>query len=251
MINMVKKYEKPKLTHFFIILCIIIYAAELFLKYSYGEDLFNSILFEYGFSFQNILMGRFWVLLTSIFLHATPEHLVLNLIALYFFGKVVEQEIGRKKFLLAFFASSFIADLFIIVSSLMGFSSMAATTVGASAAIFGLMGISMVTKPLEFIFYPYLIPIPLVLVAVIYTLYNVASFLLVLTGQVSSNVSYVSHIGGLISGLLLGFREERSKKGFIIILFILFLLLTTPFIMLIFNILENFNYVNILTRLFR
>jgi len=248
---MVKKYEKPNLTYFFIILCIIIYAVELYLEYQHGEDFFNSIFYEYGFSFQNILMGRVWVFLTSIFLHATPEHLVLNLIALYFFGKVIEQELGRKKFLLAFFASAFIADFFIIVSSLIRLSSMTVPTVGASAAIFGLMGIAMVTKPLEFIFYPYLIPIPLVLVALIYTLYNVASFLLVLTGQTSSNVSYISHIGGLIAGLLLGFREERSKKGFIIILFILFLLLTTPFIMLIINILENFNYVNILTRIFK
>ncbi|NIO45167.1 MAG: rhomboid family intramembrane serine protease [Candidatus Aenigmarchaeota archaeon] len=248
---MEKKYEKPKLTHYFIILCIIAYALQLFLKYYYGEDFFNSVLIEYGFSLQNILIGRIWVFLTSIFLHATPEHLVMNLIALYFFGKVVEQELGRKKFLLAFFASALIANLFIVVSTLLGYSSMTTPTVGASAAIFGLMGISMITKPLEFIFYPYLIPIPLVLVALIYTLFNVASFLLVLTGQISSNISYVSHVGGLVSGLLLGFREERSKKGFIIILFILFLLLTTPFIILIINTLENFNYINIILNIFR
>ncbi|NIM46938.1 MAG: rhomboid family intramembrane serine protease [Candidatus Aenigmarchaeota archaeon] len=244
------KYEKPRLTHFFIILCIIVFAVQLYFEYQYGEDFFNSIFYEYGFSFQNILTGKFWVLLTSIFIHATPEHLIFNIIALYFFGKVVEQELGRKKFLLAFFASSFIADLFILVSGLIGLSSMASPTVGASAAIFGLMGISMVTKPLELIFFPYLIPIPLVLVALIYTLYNVASFLLVLAGQTTSNISYASHIGGLISGLLLGFREEKSKRGFIIILFILFLLLTTPFIVLIVNILENFNYINILKSLF-
>ncbi len=246
-----KKYQKPKLTYSFIILCIIIFILELYLKYYYGEDFLNSIFYEYGFSFYNILKGKFWIFITSIFLHASPEHLVLNIIALYFFGKVVEQELGRKKFLLAFFASSFIADSFILTSSLIGFSSLASPTVGASAAIFGLMGIAMISKPLELMFFPYLIPIPLVLVAIIYTLYNIANFLLVLTGQISSNVSYVSHIGGLISGLFLGFREERSKKGFIIILFILFLLLTTPFIMMLIGILENFNYINIITKIFK
>jgi len=247
---MVKKYQKPKLTYFFILICLIVFVAEIFLKYYYGEEFLDFIFYEHGFSFLNILKGRFWVFLTSVFLHATPEHLVLNLIALYFFGKVIEQELGRKKFLIAFFATAIIADLFVLVSSLIGFS-ITVPTVGASAAIFGLMGIAMVTKPLEFIFYPYLVPIPLVLVAIIYTLYNVASFLMVLTGQVSSEISYVSHIGGLISGLLFGFREEGSKKGFIIILFILFLLLVTPFIFVIIGFLENFNYINIIARLFK
>jgi membrane associated rhomboid family serine protease len=248
---MEKKYEKPKLTYFFILLCIIVYALEIFSEAYYGEDFIKNIFFNFGFSLYNVLSGKIWVFLTSIFLHASPEHLILNLIALYFFGKVVEQQLGRKKFLFAFFVSAILADMFVGATSLIGFSSMTTPTIGASAAIFGLMGISMISKPLELIFYPYLIPIPLVLVALIYTLYNIASFLLVLTGQTVSDVSYASHIGGLVSGLLLGFREERSKKGFIIILFILFLLLTTPFIFIITGFLENFNYINIISDLFR
>jgi len=248
---MVKKHQRPTLTYFFVILCVVVFVLELYFKQYYGEDFLKSIFYNYGFSFQNILDGKIWVFITSIFIHATPDHLVLNIIALYFFGKVVEREIGRNKFLIAFFASAFFADLFVAALSLTGFSSITIPTVGASAAIFGLMGISMIVKPLEFIFYPYLIPIPLVLVALIYTLYNIGTFLLVLTGQVSSDISYISHIGGLISGLLLGFREEGSKGGFIIILFILFLLLATPFIFIIISFLENFNYINIISSTFK
>lgn len=249
---MVKEHQtKPKLTYIFITVCILVFALELYAKYFYGDDFLNYVFNEYGFSFQNILTGKIWVFLTSIFLHASPEHLILNIMALYFFGKVVEQDIGRKKFLLAFFASAFIADLFVVASTFIGMSSLTVPTIGASAAIFGLMGIAMIVKPLELIFYPYLIPIPLVLVALIYTLYNVATFLLVLTGQTSSDISYASHIGGLVAGLLLGFREERSKRGFIIILFILALLLLTPFLIFLISILENFNYINIISRIFK
>jgi len=247
---MANKYKRPNLTYFFIIVCVIIYILEVLLKYFYGDDFLNSIFYSFGFSLQNILDGRIWVSLTSIFLHANLDHLILNIIALYFFGKVVEQQLGRKKFLISFFASAFIADLFVVASTVLGFSSVTVPTIGASAAIFGLMGIAMITKPLELIFYPYLIPIPLVLVALIYTFYNVATFLLVLVGQTTSDISYVSHIGGLIAGLMLGFREERSKKGFIIIIFILALLLTTPFIIMIINFLENFNYINIISKFF-
>jgi len=247
---MANKTEKPKLTYFFILICIIVFVVESYFRYYYGEDFLNYIFSNYGFSLQNLLNGKVWVPLTSIFLHADPSHLIFNMIALYFFGKVVEQSLGRKKFLITFFASGFIADMFVIASDFIGFSSATVPTIGASAAIFGLMGIAMVTKPLELIFYPYLIPIPLVLVAFIYTLYNISTFLLVITGQTSSNVSYVSHIGGIISGLFMGFTE-KSKKGFIIIIFIIALLLTTPFVIILINILENFNYINILSGFFK
>lgn len=244
------KYKSPNLTIFFIIMCIIVFVLEIFSSYYYGENFLNYIFSEYGLSLQNVLAGRIWVFITSIFLHASPEHLILNIIALFFFGKVVEQQLGRKKFLLAFFISGLIGDIFVITSSLIGLSSATVPTIGASAAIFGLMGMAMISKPLELIFYPYLIPIPLVLVALIYTLYNIATFLLVLSGQTSSDISYISHIGGLLAGLMMGFREEKSKRGFVIILFILALLLTTPFVYIIISFLENFNYINILSRFF-
>jgi membrane associated rhomboid family serine protease len=241
--------EKPTLTYSLMALCVAIFVLEMFAANSYGENFLSLIFNNFGISLQNVLSGRLWVFLTSTFLHASPEHLVLNMIALYIFGKTVEQQEGRKKFLIAFFASSLIADLFVLSSAVMGITPFDVPTIGASAAIFGLMGVAMVAKPLQFIFYPYLIPIPLVLVALVYTLYNIATFVMVLAGETTSDISYVAHIGGLFAGLLLGFREERSKKGLVIILFILILLLTTPFIMVILGFLDNFNYINVIAKL--
>jgi membrane associated rhomboid family serine protease len=240
---------RPSLTYFFMLLCVIVFGLEVYLQYTMGEEAFNYIFSEFGLSLQNIMAGRLWVLFTSIFIHATPEHLVMNVLALYFFGKVVEQELGRKKFLLSFFIASLIADMFVLYSAVVGITDYAIPTVGASAAIFGLMGIAMVVKPMELIFYPYVIPIPLVLVALVYTLYNIATFLLVLSGAVTSDVSYISHIGGLAGGLFLGLVEGKSKKGVVIILFVLLLILTTPFIASILGFLNNFNYVNIISKL--
>ena len=254
---MAKMYEKPKLTYALISICIIIFFLEIFYALQHGsfgsESFKNSLsgLFEnFGFSFQNLLDKRIWVFISCIFLHADPEHLILNMIALFFFGKVVEMELGRKKFLLVFFSSSIVGNIaFLTFSFITG--SIGSVVIGASAAIFGILGIAMLVKPFEFIFYPYLIPVPLILVAMLYTLYNLASFLLVAANLQESSISYISHIGGLATGMIFGFREEGSKKGFAVLLFLLLILMLTPFLLTIVKYLEAFNYINILSNYFK
>jgi len=243
--------KKPTLTHLLIVLSVIVFLLELYYESIYGEKFLGELFYNYGFSFQNLLARKFWVFITSIFLHGGAEHLILNVIALFFFGRVVEIELGKGKFLLIFFASAFIGDLAILLATLIGLISASVPTIGISAAVFGLMGTAMLVKPFEFIFYPYLIPIPLILVALIYTLYNIAAFLLVTTTETISNVSYISHIGGLASGMFFGFKEEGSKKGFIVLLILLVLLIATPFIWIALKYLENFNYIAILTEMFK
>ena len=243
--------KKPTLTHFLIVLSIIIFLLEWYYQSIYGEKFLEDLFYDFGFSFQNLLIGKFWVFITSIFLHGGLEHLVLNMIALFFFGRVVETELGKGKFLLIFFASAFIGDLAVLLSIFLGFMSVSTPTIGISAAIFGLMGTAMLVKPFKFVIYPFLIPVPIILVALVYTLYNIAAFLLITTTETASNVSYISHIGGLASGIFFGFREEGSKKSFIVLLILLVLLIGTPFVWIILQHLENFNYIALLTEMFR
>jgi len=171
------------------------------------------------------------------------------MIALFFFGRVVEMSLGRKKFLLIFFMSSIVGNLAFLTSSF--FLGSYSSVIGASAAIFGLIGTAMLVKPLEFVFYPYLIPVPLILVAAIYVLYNITSFLFIATNISKSNISYISHIGGIITGMFFGFKEEKSKKGFIILLLILLVLLFTPVLWIILKYLEAFNYISVLSNFFK
>jgi membrane associated rhomboid family serine protease len=225
-----------------------VFLLEYYYEFYYGEVILQQIFYDFGFSLKNLLEGKFWVFLTSIFLHGSPEHLILNMLALYFFGRAVEIKLGRKKFLIAFFTSAVIGDFAIILASMIGLFPPEIPTIGISAAVFGLMGTAMLVKPFEFILFPYLVPIPLVLVALLYTLYNIAAFLLVFTAKLSTNVSYVSHIGGLAGGMLFGFRQEGSKKGFIIIIILLTLLVVAPIIWVMFEYLEIFNYATMITR---
>lgn len=245
------KIESNPLTNFLISFIIGVFILEIIINSVYGERAIQFIFEEFGFSMKAFLEGKLWIFFTSIFLHASPEHLIVNMFALYFFGKVVERELGKKKFIVIFFASALLGDFAIMSMNLLGLSPSFVPTIGASAAIFGLMGVAMLVRPLEMVFYPYLIPIPLALVAILYTLYNIGAFLLVLVTGTPSQISYIAHLGGLLGGVLFGLREEKSKKGLIIILIFILLLIFLPILWKFLGFLENINYLTIFSQIFK
>jgi membrane associated rhomboid family serine protease len=241
---------KAKLTYAMMGISCFVFLFEVYLSLN-GTMYLEKFLSDFGFSISNILKGRIWVFVTSIFLHASPEHLILNLIALFFFGKVVEIELGWKKFLLIFFSASFLGDLGIIITTLLGYGSATIATIGISGAVFGLLGAAMLIKPFELVFYPYLIPIPLVMVALLYTLFNIAAFVLVISSGMESDISYISHIGGLAAGLFFGFKEEGRTKSLITLLVILLLLIGIPLFYFVFQYLEMTNYTRLISQISR
>ena len=103
-----------------------------------------------------IIQGKYlWTLITSMFIHASFFHLFFNMISLFFLGTLVEKLIGRKRFLWSYLISGIFAGLFFaLLSGLFGygvgakiFSDPSIAGVGASGAIFGLVGILTVLIP--------------------------------------------------------------------------------------------------------
>jgi membrane associated rhomboid family serine protease len=75
----------------------------------------NLILEYFAFSGNNLLKGEFWTVITSLFLHADLLHLLGNMLFLYVFGNTLEEDLGPKKTLGAFFFGgglSFLLSLF-------------------------------------------------------------------------------------------------------------------------------------------
>ena len=152
----------------------------------------------FAFNLENLLNGKVWTVLTSLFLHADPIHLIGNMIFLYVFGNTLENELGEN-FLLVPFLIGGIASF--LLSSL--FYSPTIYLIGASAAIFTLTAIVMLLKPLKFSFF---FLMPLGLVAVIYLAYNMLAVSMGLQG----NISYIGHIIGFVVGVPFGIASNED-----------------------------------------
>src|SRR5205823_601758 len=84
--------------------------------------------------------GDWWRLITAAFLHYGPFHLFLNMLALYWFGSLLEQRIGSGRFLALYLVSGLAGSAGALLWSPL------VPTVGASGAIFGILGAGLVLE---------------------------------------------------------------------------------------------------------
>jgi len=120
---------------------------------------------------ENVVTGKSsWTIFTSMFMHAGFFHLFVNMISLFFLGSLVERVIGRRRFLWFYLLAGLLGSLFFVGFAYLGqfisrgdflFGGLGDYAVGASGAIFGLLGILAVLLPRKEI---YLIMGPLLVI---------------------------------------------------------------------------------------
>ncbi len=200
-----------------ITLLLAILSITLSLYYwQYGNEFF---LNEFGFSYYNLLDGKYWVIITSIFLHSSWDHLISNLFALLLFGIPLEENIGSRKLLLLFLLGAFLGQIFAVLYY--GYSQIA---IGASAGIFALIACALILVPIAI--EAYFFPIPLALFAVGYLIYTILGAV----ANYPPNVAHISHIGGALPGLMYGFYKKGIEKGLKIIIAAFLMFLIAPFL---------------------
>ena len=135
--------------------------------------------------------GEAWRLLTSLFLHSGFTHLALNMISLYFLGSFAEVSFGRSRFLALYFISGIAGGL-----AYLYFGAFNSPAVGASGAIFGLLGgvFGFAIRRGTFSMRNPVINQLLILTAINLFL-----------GATIPNVSNTAHIGGLVGGFVFGY----------------------------------------------
>lgn len=144
--------------------------------------------------------GDWWRLVTVMFLHGSIIHLAFNMFALYWLGSLVEQALGTGKFLLVYFASGIAGSAGALL-----LTDPFQVTVGASGAIFGIMGALLILE--------YLTTGSFAGQAMSMIVLNLA-----LTFAIP-NISIGGHLGGLVggvaatAGLAYGRRQRNRFVG--------------------------------------
>ena len=182
-----------KVTKALVAINVAVYIAEL----AQGGGLYgvHSTIYEKGFLYAPFVgQGDWWRLATAAFLHYGPVHLLLNMLGLYWFGSLLEQRIGSGRYLLIYLVSGLAGSAGALVLS------PTSATVGASGAIFGILGAGLVLeRQRDYVFGG--------------SALGVIVANLVLTFAWSGNISVGGHIGGLIGGAAAMLAMSRFGRG--------------------------------------
>jgi len=133
--------------------------------------------------------GQPWRLISPIFLHFGILHIIFNGYALYMLGQIIENVYGRRRYILIFFISGVLS----VVASYLGSNRM---SVGASGAIFGLLGAGVVVG------YKYRSDIPPVFRRYFGRGMLPWVFLNLALGFFIDGIDNYAHVGGLIAGVV-------------------------------------------------
>ncbi|CAM2942452.1 rhomboid family intramembrane serine protease [Hathewaya histolytica] len=182
-------FKESKVTTTFIIINILYFLVSLYFNLRAGAgivDIDISVLYALGSNTNiSILNGEYYRFLTSMFLHGGIVHLGFNMYALYSIGPLVDRVYGFKNFIKIYLISGITAS-FITSFNLQGIS------IGASGAIFGLLGATLIFayKLRNNIGKGFLYNIIIVIITNIFI------------GITLPNIDNSAHIVGLLSGML-------------------------------------------------
>jgi membrane associated rhomboid family serine protease len=154
--------------------------------------LFASGRFEFGGPLHGVAEGEYWRLISTGFLHVDYWHIGLNMLALYWLGRMIEPALGHARFVAIYLTSLLTGSLLVLILQ------PNVETLGASGAVYGLLGAAIVmarNRDIDLI-QSGLLPI-LGLNFVITLLFG---------------FSLAAHVGGLLGGLVVTFVVEELAK---------------------------------------
>ncbi len=154
----------------------------------------GKVVFNFGLYGPFVAEGDWYRLLTSGFLHASLIHIGFNMFLLYFIGRILEPALGTLRFTVLYFAALLAGSLGVMVLD------PNALTLGASGAIFGILGATFVLargRGMD-------------------AIAGEIGFLIVINlifSFTAANVSIGAHLGGLVAGVICGGAIVLGERG--------------------------------------
>ena len=194
-----KPAEGYYITPILITINILIYILMLLAGVSFLSPSHHHLIY-WGANYSPLTTdGEAWRLLTNTFLHGGILHLLMNMYALIYIGFLLEPYLGKVKFLAAYLLAG------IAASTVSLFWNDMTISVGASGAIFGMYGVFLALLTTNFIERANR---KAMLTSIsIFVGYSILSGL-----SPNSGVDNAAHIGGLISGLIIGYSYIPSLR---------------------------------------
>ncbi|MEF8847529.1 MAG: rhomboid family intramembrane serine protease [Candidatus Thermoplasmatota archaeon] len=179
----------------------------------------SRLVLELGFKPVYLNIGQLeniYTIFTSMFIHGGFLHILGNMFIFFFIGMHFEERVGWKKFLGIYLISGVIGTLTHSILNLGSVTSL----IGASGAIFGIMGAFAFSYPHDKVVLP--IPLGIIMIfrriKVIYAvlLFAVIETVIVIVG-VQDSTAHFAHLGGLAGGVLLaallvGKKHKRNSR---------------------------------------
>jgi membrane associated rhomboid family serine protease len=196
-----------------IAICVIVFVLNGFL----GDKLIDWLHFSTADGFLGM---QFWRFFGFQFLHANLPHLLFNMIALYFFGGLVEHYLGGKRYLAFYLLCGLFGAVLYMLLNLGGlligkevpgllFNDIRSPLVGASAGVFGVLLAGAYLAPKVRVLVFFIIPMQLKTMA--YVLVGIAVYTVLTSGENAGGEA--AHLGGAAAGWYF-IRNPRHLAGF-------------------------------------
>lgn len=196
----------PPVVRNLLIVNVMVFLTQMLLPVEYENWFFNTFALFFPAGPDTI-----WQLFSYMFLHGGFSHLFFNMFALWMFGRIVEYDLGPKRFLTYYVACGVGAGIIQLVVNYIEFSGMPymppVVTVGASGAVFGLLLAYGMMHPnnVVMLMFP-----PIALKAKWFVLIYGVIELFSGVATVGSQVAHFAHLGGMLFGFLL-LRYWKNK----------------------------------------
>ena len=198
----VLSFFKPTNGYFITPILILLNILVFIIMAISGVDIFKpsgESLVAWGANFRPItLAGEWWRLLTCCFLHIGILHLLLNMYALMYIGLLLEPYLGKLRFSAAYLLAGISASL-----TSLGWHDLTISA-GASGAIFGMYGVFLAMLTTNLI--EKSARKELLMSIVVFVGYN-------LVFGLKGGIDNAAHIGGLVSGMVIGYAYLPSLKN--------------------------------------
>ena len=207
-------YKKWMITYALIITNFIVFVLSFIFIIQTPLGSISQLVVDLGFRPAFLSINQFpqlYTLFTSMFVHSGFLHIFGNMLVFFFIGMAFEQRVGWSKFLLIYLITGLCGTLTHSVFNL----GSNIPLVGASGAIFGIMGAFAYSYPRDEV----VMPIPLGFIMVfrrIKVMYAVLIFaaietVIVLIGS-QDNTAHLAHLGGLVGGVIIAAIVLKKNK---------------------------------------